>query len=82
MKTPGPRHNPGEHGTWCALANRPPTSPKGPAAFAKSLGGWSKAASKVAGSYKDKLMQANPNEAAQVSKLLALVAERTERLKK
>jgi len=69
-----------------------PTSPKGRSAFAKSLGGWSKAASKVAGSYKDKLMQANPKDIedqallgadlASVSKLLALIADRAERLKK
>jgi len=71
---------------------QPPTSPKGRAAFSASLNGWSKAASKVAGSYKEKLMQANPKEIedqallsadlAQVSKLLALVADRAERLKK
>ena len=71
---------------------QPPTSPKGRAAFAKSLGGWSKAASKVAGSYKDRLQQANPKEIedhallmadlAQASKLLAVIAERAERLKK
>lgn len=71
---------------------QPPTSPKGRAAFSASLGGWSKAASKVAGSYKDKLMQANPREIedqallgadlASVSKLLAVIADRAERLKK
>lgn len=69
-----------------------PTSPKARAAFSTSLGGWSKAASKVAGSYKDKLMQANPKDIedqallgadlASVSKLLALIADRAERLKK
>lgn len=69
-----------------------PTSPKGRAAFSASLGGWSKAASKVAGSYKDKLMQANSKEIedqalldadlGSVSKLLAVIAGRAERLKK
>ena len=35
-----------------------PSNPKGRAAYAQSLGAWSKAASKVAQSYKDKLAQA------------------------
>lgn len=71
---------------------QPPTSAKGRAAFSSSLGGWSKAASKVAGSYKDKLMLANPKEIedqallsadlGSVEKLLATIASRAERLKK
>lgn len=71
---------------------QPPTSPKGRAAFSASLNGWSKAASKVASSYKDKLQQANPKDVedhallgadlGSVSKLLAVIADRAERLKK
>ena len=47
-----------------------PATPKGRAAYAKSLGAWSKAASKVAQSYKDKgadMKAANDAERAQVS---------------
>jgi hypothetical protein len=57
-----------------------PSNPKGRAAYAKSLGGWSKAASKVAQSYGDKLADMKPKNDAesalqvQMKKLLQSVS--------
>lgn len=57
-----------------------PSTPKGLAAYAKSLGGWSKAASKVAQSYKDKGAEMKPStdadraRSAQLLKLLQSVS--------
>lgn len=53
-----------------------PSTPKGKAAYAKSLGAWSKAASKVAQSYKDKggeMKTANDAERAQAEQLMKLL---------
>lgn len=53
-----------------------PSTPKGKAAFVKSLSAWSKAASKVAGSYNDRLSDAKPksdNERAQQAQLAKLL---------
>ena len=53
-----------------------PSTPKGKAAFVKSLSAWSKAASKVAGSYNDRLGDAKPtsdNERAQQAQLAKLL---------
>lgn len=53
-----------------------PSSPKGKAAYAKSLGAWSKAASKVAQSYKDKgadMKTSSDTERAQAAQLMKLL---------
>lgn len=57
-----------------------PSTPKGLEAYVKSLTSWSKAASKVAGSYRDRLRDAKPKsdaaqvQQAQLDKLLQAVS--------